>query len=214
MVEDEDDRSNGEEDFALGQESEKEESSTIASEMDEGDKASMFDFQWGETLDELDTEGSPTASAHCIALELLGRFLVASTKSTAMEFRSLKRILEGIGGETVDVKTQLGNLYDLVQEHGSLADAVQTSLTSGGLVTGDLADLRIEMDSFTQDIRVFAESAKVSSETVISIISRIRDKANLRHQAMRSRLKMLEAVLEDARRPRRPHQRKGLLPQT
>ena len=99
-----------------------------------------------ETLDELDMEGSPTASAHCTALELLGRFLISSTKSTAMEFRSLKRILDGIDGETDDVKIQLGNLYDLVQEHGSLADAVQTSLTSGGLVQGNLSDLRIEMD--------------------------------------------------------------------
>ena len=58
-----------------------------------------------------------------------------------MEFRSLKRILDGIGGETDDVKIQLGNLYDLVQEHGSLADAVQTNLTSGGLVQGNLSDL-------------------------------------------------------------------------
>ena len=90
---------------------------------------------------------------------------------------------------------QLGNLYDLVQEHGLLADAVQTSLTSDGLVTGDLADLQIEMDSFAQDIRVFAESTKVSSETVLTIISRIRDKANLRHQAMRSRLKMARGGL-------------------
>jgi len=102
------------------------------------------------------------------------------------------------------VKTQLGNLYDLVQEHGSLADVVQTSLTSGGLVQGDLSDLRTEMDSFSKDIRVFAESAKVSSETVLSINSRIREKANSWHQAMRSRLKMLEAVLKDARRPPSP----------
>jgi hypothetical protein len=63
-----------------------------------------------------------------------------------MEFRSLKRILDGIDGDSDDVKIQLGNLYDLVQEHGSLADTVQTSLTSGGLVQGDLSDLRIEMD--------------------------------------------------------------------
>ena len=84
VVEDEDDRFDGEEDFTLGQESEKEESSTIASEMDEGDEASTFDFQWGENLDELDTEVSPTTSAHRTALELLGRFLVASTKLTAI----------------------------------------------------------------------------------------------------------------------------------
>ena len=102
------------------------------------------------------------------------------------------------------MKTQLGNLYDIVQEHDLLADAVQTSLTSGGLVQGNLSDLRIEMDSFSKDIRVFAESAKVSSETVLSINSRIREKANSRHQAMRSRLKMLEAVLEDAHHPPSP----------
>ena len=50
MVADEDDGSNGEEEFALGQ-SEKEESSTIASEMDEGEGESTFDFQWGEPLE-------------------------------------------------------------------------------------------------------------------------------------------------------------------
>ena len=60
------------------------------------------------------------------------------------------------------------------------------------------------MDSFSKDIRVFAEPAKLSSETVLGIISRIRDKVNSRHQAMRSRLKMLEVVLEEARRPPSP----------
>ena len=51
MVDDEDDGSNGEEELALDQ-SEEEESSTIASEMDEGKEESTFDFQWGEPLDE------------------------------------------------------------------------------------------------------------------------------------------------------------------
>ena len=126
------------------------------------------------------------------------------TKSTAAEFGSLKRILDGIAGETDEVKTQLGSLLDLVREHGSLADAVHASLTSGGLVQGNLSDLRIEMDSFSDDIRGFADSAKMSSEMVLSIISRIRKKANSRHQALRSRLKMLEATVEEARRPPSP----------
>ena len=96
------------------------------------------------------------------------------------------------------MKAQLGNLYNLVREHGSLADAVQASLTSGGLVQGDFSDLRIEMDSFSEVIQVFADSAKMSSETVISINSRIREKLNSRHQAMRSRLKLLEATVDAA----------------
>ena len=156
MAEEEDDASNGgEEEPALGQ-SEEEESSTIASEMEEGEEELTFDFQWGEPLEkDEDAESHPTASAHRKALELLGRFLVSLTKSTKAEFGSLKKILDGIAGETDEVKAQLGNLYDLVRERGSLADAVQASLTLGGLVQGDLSDLRIEMDSFSDDIQVF-----------------------------------------------------------
>ena len=160
-------------------------------------------IQWGEPLEEgKDAESHPTASAHRKVLELLGRFLISLTKSTKVEFGSLKKILDGIASETDEMKAQLGNLYDLVREHGSLADAVQASLTSGGLVQGDLSDLQIKMDSFSDDIQGFADSAKMSSETVLrSIISRIREKSNLRHQAMRSRLKMLETAMEEARRP-------------
>ena len=189
VADNEDDGSNGEEELVLGQ-SEEEKSSKIASEMDEGEEESMFDFQLGEPLDEEDAESYPTASAHRKALELLGRFLISLTKSMAAEFGSLKRIIDGIAGETDEVKLQLGNLYNLVREHGSLADAVQASLTSGGMVQGDLSDLRSEMNSFSDDIRGFAASAKMSSEMVLSMISRIREKTNSRHQAMRSRLKI------------------------
>jgi len=113
-VAEEDDTSNREEELALGQ-SEEEESSTIASEMDEGEEESTFDFQRGEPLEEdEDAESHPTASAHRKALELLGRFLISLTKSTKVEFGSLKKILDGIAGETDEVKVQLGNLYDLV----------------------------------------------------------------------------------------------------
>jgi hypothetical protein len=103
VVDDEDDGSNGEEELALDQ-SEEEESSTIASEMDEGKEESTFDFQWGEPLDEEDVESYRTASAHRKALELLGRFIISLTKSTAAEFGSLKRIIDGIAGETDEVK--------------------------------------------------------------------------------------------------------------
>ena len=120
------------------------------------------------------------------------------------KFRALKRILDKIGGETDEVKTQLGNLYDLIQEHGSLADAVQSSLTSGVLAQGNLSDLQSEMDSFSREIRGFAASAKVSSETVLSFISRIRDKANSRHQEIKSRMQQLETALVDAHRPPLP----------
>ena len=60
------------------------------------------------------------------------------------------------------------------------------------------------MDSFSRDIPGFAESDKLSSETVLGIISRIRDQANSRHQVMKSRMKQLEMALGDAHRPPLP----------
>ena len=77
--------SKGEDDFLLGQQVE-EESSTIGSEIDEGKEDATFDFKWEAPLDDLETDWASTASAHCKALELLGRFLISTTKLTAGEF--------------------------------------------------------------------------------------------------------------------------------
>jgi hypothetical protein len=84
VVADEDDGSEGEDEFLLGQQ-EEEESSTIGSEIDEGEEDATFDFQWEAPLDELETDLAPTTSAHCKALELLGRLLISTTKLTAGE---------------------------------------------------------------------------------------------------------------------------------
>ncbi len=56
---------------------------------------------------------------------------------------------------------------------------MQATLTAGVFVQDDLLDLQGDIDSFSKDLREFAESAEVSSEMVLGIIGRIRKKGEL-----------------------------------
>ncbi len=203
VVDNAEDKAGGGDDGLLGQQ-EEEGSSTIGSVMEEDEEDKVFEFNWETPLDDLDMDWAPTASAHCKALELLAWLLTSTTKSTSVGMRSIEKMIERIGGETDKVKRQLGNFHELVQGHGSLADAVQAMLTAGVFVQDDFLGLQGDIDSFSKDLREFAESAKVSSETVLGIIGRIRTKGNSRHQEIKSRMKQLETVLGEIHRPPLP----------
>jgi hypothetical protein len=121
--------------------------------MEEDEEDKVFEFNWETPLDDLDMDWAPTASAHRKALELLAQLLTSTTKSTSVGMQSIKKMIKRIGGETDKVKRQLGNLRELVQGHGSLADAVQATLTAGVFVQDDLSDLQGDIDSFSKDLR-------------------------------------------------------------
>ncbi len=152
-----DDRINKEEkankEEPLGQNKEEEdgeeESSTLGFKVDKGEEEEDFDFKWETPLEGLKTDWAPTASAHCKALKMLGTILASTTKSSSVEMRSLERVIRRIGGESQDIKTQLGNLQHLIQEHGSLADAVQAMLTADSFVQDNLTALREDIDTFS-----------------------------------------------------------------
>jgi hypothetical protein len=108
----------------------KEDSSTLGSKMDEGEEDKVFNFKWETPLEGLETDWAPTASAHCKALEMLGTILASTAKSSSVEMQSLERVIRRIGRESEDVKTQLGNLQHLIQDHWFLADAVQATLAT------------------------------------------------------------------------------------
>jgi hypothetical protein len=140
VVDNVEDEAGGEDDGLLG-EHEEEESSTIGSVMEEDEEDKVFEFNWETPLNDLDTDWAPTASAHCKALELLARLLTSTTKLTSVGIRSIKKMIKRIGGETGKVKRHLGNLHELVQGHGSLADTVQATLTAGVFVQDVFSDL-------------------------------------------------------------------------
>ncbi len=83
VVEDVLDKENVSEEECLSQEEQEEEvddkSSTIDSEMDKGEDGKAFNFRWETPLEGVEADWAPTASAHCYALEMLGRILASTT---------------------------------------------------------------------------------------------------------------------------------------
>jgi hypothetical protein len=203
---DEEEKAKEEEPLSQNEEEEdgEEESSTLGSKVDKGEEEEVFDFKWETPLEGLETDWAPTASTHCKALEMLGTILASTTKSSSVEMQSLERVIRRIGGESQDVKTQLGNLKHLIQEHGSLADAVQAMLTADSFVQDNLTALREDIDTFSKELQEFASFVKVSLETVLTIIARIQDKANTQHQEMKIWMKQLETALGQTYQPPSP----------
>jgi hypothetical protein len=203
---DKEEKANEEEPLGQNEEEEdrEEELSTIGSKVDEGEEEEVFDFKWETPLKGLETDWAPTASAHCKALKMLGTILASTTKLSLVEMRSLERVIRRIGGESQDIKMQLGNIQHLIQEHGSLADTVQATLTADSFVQDDLTTLREDIDTFSKQLQEFASFAKVSSETVLTIIARIQDKANTHHQEIKIWMKQLETALGQTYQPPSP----------
>jgi hypothetical protein len=148
--------------------------STIGSSMDDGEVNKVeIDFLWTEPIKELggEAEWDPTVCAQCTALELLGKLLTASTKTTSTEVRTLESVIRKAGRKTVNVKMQLVNLHYLITKHGSLAQAVTVTLEVGSLAKINLDMLQEDMDRFSGELQGFADRVQVSSETIISIIT-------------------------------------------
>ncbi len=163
-----------------------------------------INFQCDTLIEGGEADWTPMARAHREALEMLGKILASSTKSTAADVLNIKNIIRMISGEAEDVKLQLGNLHHLIGQHGSLADAVQAALSSHAVVQDDLPDLREDINKFSTELNKFAGAAKVSSETVLTIIARIRDKAKSRHVEVKNRMSQLEGALRETYRPPSP----------
>jgi hypothetical protein len=170
-------------------EAEVEDGSTIGSIMiDKEVNKVEINFQWTESIKELggEAEWAPTVRAHHTALELLGKLLTASTKTIFREVRILESVIRKVGRKTVDVKMQLGKLHHLINEHGSLAQAVTATLEAGSLAVINLDALQEDMDRFSGELQGFADRAQVSSELILSIIAWIWDKTNTRHYKIRA----------------------------
>ncbi len=71
-------------------------------------------------------------------------------------------------------------------------------------VQDNLTALREDIDTFFKDLQEFAESAEVSLETVLTIITRIQGKANTLHQEMKIWMKQLETALGQTYQPPSP----------
>jgi hypothetical protein len=71
------------------------------------------------------------------------------------------------------IREHLGDLKHLIEEYGSLADAMASAVESGGSLVEAVADLKAEMDCFWEELKEFALEANVSKEYIPDIITHV-----------------------------------------
>lgn len=188
---------------------ESEDNSTIMSGMDEGYYEDVeIKFDWDSELSEYEGNEAwaPTARAHRAALELLAQALTTTSKTVGRDMKKLETLLQrNVPSRPEDDKARAA-LQHLVETHGSLAEAVCAAMESGGIVTLDLEELREGMDDFSADLKKYSDAAEVSSATILQIIARIRERANVRHVEIKERVTRLEHGIAQIQRPNTPPQ--------
>ena len=163
---------------------ESEDNSTIMSGMDEGYYEDVeIKFDWDSELSDYagNEAWAPTARAHRAALELLAQALATTSKTVGRDMKKLETLLQRNVPSLPEDNKARAALQHLVETHGSLAEAVRAAMESGENSTVDLEDLREDMNEFSANLKKYSEAAEVSSTTILQIIDRIRERANVRH---------------------------------
>jgi hypothetical protein len=122
-------------------------------------------FGWEEDISKLGirTDWGLSAWAHHAAIDLLRYAMLKSSKwEVQLSIKVDARICK-----------QLGKLKHLIEEHGSLADAMTASFESGEALMEDADALKAEMERFYKELKAFAEEAYISKEYLLDIISRV-----------------------------------------
>ncbi len=160
----------------------------------------------GEELSQLggDADWAPTARIHRAAINLLGQVLNTLSQRHLAKIKALDKQADRGVQEAAKTQTQLRCLHRLVQDHHALADSVNAALEMGHASDEALEALKGEMDTFATSLKEFSLEAKVTSESILKMITLIRPRAQAQDDNVRARLSQLEAVVNGINRPVSP----------
>jgi hypothetical protein len=138
---------------------------------DAADNQDTIELVWDDGLDSNPSDWRPTARAHCIAI----KFLQQAISKSYVEKKRFSALLEG--HMTKAVCTQLGDLEQIVRNHGSISTALANALSLGITNAEDMSTLQGRLAGFERQIQEFANEALISKEYLLGLIMQVLDVA-------------------------------------
>ena len=165
-----------------------------------------FKITWDCSLSQVggDADWAPTAQAHRAAIDLLGSLLNSSTKRHIACIKALNARADLGSQEATNISRQLRQLLQVVHEHRTLAESVNAALEAGHASAESLEDLKGEMDNFVINLNTFSSEAKVTSESILKMITLFRKRAQTREDNIQARILQIELVIGGFPRPSSP----------
>lgn len=161
---------------------------------------------WTPGSDGLERSGDWTksASAHRADIELLA--VAVSTTNLALPtvveklnrsvVPSLDELIDEVakmGASAADTKRELGNLVDIVQEHGSVSAAFASLFMGNQVLAASVSRLTQDMTRMSDDVAEYAQQAQTTKQYVIQLISRVNTQATKSIQSLMEKLSELQA---------------------
>jgi hypothetical protein len=144
-------------------------------------------FAWDED-DVQPSQGTPSP-AHRAAIELLRNAhedQVDVSRTQARNLRELKALLNSQATEEQTFQRKMGRINELVNQHGSVANAIDKALAGGE--TADLTAISDKLDQFQQALDEAVAETETSKATLLQLMMKVRESGGRRVDALARRV--------------------------
>lgn len=112
----------------------------------------------------------------------------------ALSKQDTRRDIEAVQESAAILHSQLGDLYDLVMNHGSLSDAMAVLMASTTRTADDVAMLTSEIEALNQAMSDFSTTHDIPQDELVRLINKLADKMTRQNNLLATRLRNVEST--------------------
>ena len=137
--------------------------------------------------------------AACGALQTAIHEMAATIASqtriiAALHQRDHQEDIEVMQENSAVLQSQLGDLYDLVQNHGSLSEAMAALMASATRSSSDVAMLTSEIEALNQAMAEFSRTYDIPPNDLVRLIDKLAEKMTRQNNALATRIWNVETT--------------------
>lgn len=147
--------------------------------------------------EDVDIDPGAGWEAACSTMQTAINGMVATIAAQACTIAKLSKEdpridIELIQENSAILQSQVGDLCDLVLNHGSLSEAIATLMVSSTRSAADVATITAEIKTLNQDMAIFSRTYKIPSDELVRLIDKLAEKMARQNNALATRLRNLE----------------------
>ena len=164
-----------------------------------GGKTSHVSEEEEPPMMEVEIDTTAGWEAVCVTLQAAINDMASTIAEQARTIADLRRIdpredIESIQENSAVLQSQLGDLYDLVVDHGNLSNAMAVVMASSSRSAEDIAILTAEMEALDQAMKDFSASYRMSPDVLVRLIDKLAEKMDRNQLNLARRVTTLEGT--------------------
>lgn len=173
----------------------------------DGEDTKMSDNEF--VLGEVTIDPEAGWEAACVALQTAVNEMATTIAEQARIIGTLRKMdlredIEIIQENSAVLQSQLGDLYDLVQNHGTLSAAMADLMASATRSNEDVATLTASIEALNQDMADFSRTYDIPPDDLVRLIDKLAEKMTRQNNALATRIRNVETTAPPSSWPPAP----------